>query len=346
MFSTRSAAVRWALLLAAACFLFIPQTAIAQSAAASHPDAARPTGHSHRTSARSSHSHRGFPRANRPHLGSTRSSRPRQGGASPSAAPNQKAPSAVASVPPGELWMLAVPQAGYSGVTVSLLGETHPMYLYDGRWVAPLAVYARTRPGRYTAIVRSGHSIIARVPLRVPPKAFPTQHITMPQRKTGLMSPDILRREREILEAAYRKTAPEPFWRGPFELPVHARVTSDFGRTRYVNGRFWSQHGGLDLAAPAGMTAVAGNAGRVILARRLWMRGNTLAIDHGLGVISVYNHLSRFLVKEGDRVTKGEPVGRVGATGFVTGPHLHWEIRAGGTPTDPWPLLKSGIRLP
>jgi murein DD-endopeptidase MepM/ murein hydrolase activator NlpD len=65
-----------------------------------------------------------------------------------------------------------------------------------------------------------------------------------------------------------------------------------------------------------------------------------------MGVISVYNHFSAFLVKEGDKVKKGQPVGKVGATGFVTGPHLHWEIRAAGSPTDPWPLIRKGISLP
>jgi murein DD-endopeptidase MepM/ murein hydrolase activator NlpD len=210
-----------------------------------------------------------------------------------------------------------------------------------------LGIYARTKPGRYTAVVKVGGEVAARVPFQVVSKAFPTQHIKMQQSKTGLMSPSVLKKERVILGETYEKTASAPMWKGAFRLPLsNPRVTSDFGRTRYVNGKFWSQHGGLDLASPAGRITVAGNDGRVILARKLWMRGNTLAIDHGMGIISVYNHLSAFLVKEGDTVTKGQPVGKVGATGFVTGPHLHWEIRAAGTPVNPWPLIKSGIHLP
>jgi murein DD-endopeptidase MepM/ murein hydrolase activator NlpD len=261
-------------------------------------------------------------------------------GASRAAAP-------PASVVPGGLWMLSVPRSGGSSALVNLLGETHPMFPRGQRWVAPLAIYARTKPGRYTATVKEDGRIVSRIPLRVVAKKFPTQHIKMQKSKTGLMSPDVLKREREILDDAFADTSPEPLWRGGFIKPLSgSRVSSDFGRTRYVNGKFWSQHGGIDFAAPTGKVTVAANDGRVVLARKLWMRGNTLAIDHGLGVMTVYNHLSAFLVREGDTVTKGQPVGKVGATGFVTGPHLHWEIRAAGTPTNPWPIFQNGIRLP
>ncbi len=250
-------------------------------------------------------------------------------------------------VEPGGLWVVSIPRGEGQSATVTLLKETHSMFRRGDRWVAPLAIYARTQPGSYVAVAREVGAAPVRLPLIVSKKAFPTQRITMKPGKTGLQSPDILRRERQILSAAYQKTAPEPLWHGAFQLPLSdARVSSDFGRTRYVNGKFWSQHGGLDLAAPSGKVTVAGNDGRVILARKLWMRGNTLALDHGMGVISVYNHLSAFLVKEGDTVVKGQAVAKVGATGFVTGPHLHWEIRAGGTPTNPWPLIRKGIRLP
>lgn len=254
---------------------------------------------------------------------------------------------APTKVTPGGLWVLTVPQSSGSSAKVTLFGETHPMFAYEGKWVAPLAIYARTKPGSYTAVMKEEGQPAQRIPVQVVSKAFPKQNIKMQKSKTGLMSPSVLARERKILNATFEKTQSQPIWRGSFILPIPgARVSSDFGRTRYVNGRFWSQHGGLDLAAPTGKVTVAGNDGRIILARKLWMRGNTLAIDHGMGIISVYNHLSAFLVGEGDTVRKGQPVGKVGATGFVTGPHLHWEIRAAGTPTNPWPLLKYGIPLP
>lgn len=250
-------------------------------------------------------------------------------------------------VVPGGLLTVTAPITNSGSARVTVFGETHPMFPHNGKWVAPIAVYARTKPGRYTAVVREAGQPARNIAIQVMKKAFPTQHIKMKRSKTGLMSPAILKKERAILESAFKDTLPRPLWRGSFQLPIPgARVSSDFGRTRYVNGRFWSQHGGLDLAAPQGRVTVAGNHGRVILARKLWMRGNTLALDHGMGVVSVYNHLSAFLVREGDTVAKGQPVGKVGATGFVTGPHLHWEIRAAGTPTNPWPILDSGIPLP
>ena len=248
---------------------------------------------------------------------------------------------------PGSLWIVSAAGEIGRAPTVTLLGETHPMYRYREKWIAPVALYSRTPAGPYVAILKEGGNEVQRIPFRIVAADFPTQWIKMAKDKSSLQSPELLKKEREILEAAFARSGPTPLWRGAFQLPLAGtRVTSDFGRTRYVNGKFWSRHGGLDLAAPLGKVAVAGNSGRVILARRLWMRGNTLVIDHGVGVVSVYNHLSAFLVREGDPVAKGQAVAKVGATGFVTGPHLHWEIRAAGTPTNPWPLLKSGIALP
>lgn len=251
--------------------------------------------------------------------------------------------SAAATVEPGGLWIVRGP-AG-SAFTVRLFGITTRAYPVEGQTVALVPISGRTKAGSYTAVVRSDSGETSSLPVKVRAKRFVTQHIKMPKSKTGLQSPAILKKERQILYGALAKTGPEPMWTGPFRLPLQARVSSDYGKMRYVNGKFWSQHSGVDLAAGTGVRVLAPNRGRVLLTQKLWMRGNTLLLDHGLGLVSAFNHLSGFLVKPGDVVEKGQPIAKVGATGFVTGPHLHWEVRAGQVPVNPWPLIRQGVGL-
>lgn len=244
---------------------------------------------------------------------------------------------------PGSLWVYQYSPAGGEQRQLFLraFGHQWPLYPIKQKRVALVPIPANTHPGQYKGeLVTEDGSVLREEVLQVYPKTFPTQHIKMPPKKTRLMDPHLLKKEREILYSALSRSSPVPLWEGTFRLPVKSRVTSDFGRIRYVNGRFWSQHSGLDLASPAGAKIYASNRGRVIMARKLRMRGNTLVLDHGLGLTSIYNHLSRFLVKEGEEVTRGQPIGEVGATGFVTGPHLHWEIRVGTIPVNPWPLIR------
>ena len=114
---------------------------------------------------------------------------------------------------------------------------------------------------------------------------------------------------------------------------------SRFGTRSIFNGQARNPHSGADFMSPAGTPIQAPNAGRVALARDLYFSGNTIVIDHGLGVFSLLAHLSAFDVREGDTVAAGQVVGRVGATGRVTGPHLHWAVRVADARIDPLALL-------
>ena len=133
--------------------------------------------------------------------------------------------------------------------------------------------------------------------------------------------------------------APERLWKEPFVRPVPQAANSRFGTRSVYNGAARSPHGGADFLSPAGTPVKAPNAGRVAVARELYFTGNTVVIDHGLGLFSMLAHLSAIDVREGDLVTAGEVVGQVGATGRVTGPHLHWAVRAGGARVDPLAVL-------
>jgi len=141
-------------------------------------------------------------------------------------------------------------------------------------------------------------------------------------------------------QAAYANLADKQLWSGNFLAPVKAAPTDSFGTRRTFNGKLASIHKGTDFRAATGTPVHAGNSGTVILAQHLYYEGNCVMIDHGLGLISISMHLSRIDVKPGQRVTKGQLLGLSGATGRVTGPHLHWAIRWQGAMLDPAKLLR------
>jgi murein DD-endopeptidase MepM/ murein hydrolase activator NlpD len=137
----------------------------------------------------------------------------------------------------------------------------------------------------------------------------------------------------------FAASPPAPRWRGRFVMPVDSAVISNFGTRSIFNGELRQPHGGADLASPTGTPVRAPNAGRVALADDLYFTGNTIVIDHGGGLFSLLAHLSRLDVRAGEDVPRGAVVGAVGATGRVTGPHLHWTIRLGKARVDPVSLV-------
>ncbi|HEY1648733.1 MAG TPA: M23 family metallopeptidase [Terracidiphilus sp.] len=141
----------------------------------------------------------------------------------------------------------------------------------------------------------------------------------------------------------FAESAPEPLWSGDFRAPVTAAATDSFGTRRTFNGKLASVHKGMDFRAHMGTPVHAGNSGMVVLARPLYFEGNCVAIDHGLGLYTISMHLSRIDVHEGERVAKGQLLGLSGATGRVTGPHLHWAVRWEGAYLDPAKLLKMDL---
>ena len=146
--------------------------------------------------------------------------------------------------------------------------------------------------------------------------------------------------EQKLKEKIFSVSSPEPLWAGDFRAPVTAQSTASFGTRRIFNGKLASVHKGMDFRARSGTPVRAGNRGLVVLARPLYYEGNCVVIDHGLGLFSLAMHLSRIDVKEGQQVAAGEHVGLSGATGRVTGPHLHWAIRWQGAYLDPAKLLR------
>ena len=149
---------------------------------------------------------------------------------------------------------------------------------------------------------------------------------------------DTLKRIRE--ESArqgklYRAYAPQQRVSEGFMQPLEGIVTSLFGHRRFFNGKPRRPHSGLDIAADEGTPIYAAGDAEVTLADELYFNGKTVFLDHGQGLITMYCHLSEYLVEEGDNVAKGQSIGLVGATGRATGPHLHWTVSLNGTRVDP-----------
>jgi hypothetical protein len=150
-----------------------------------------------------------------------------------------------------------------------------------------------------------------------------------------------------VKEKVFGTSAAEPLWTANFRAPVAAPPTDSFGTRRTFNGKLASVHKGMDFRAVAGTPVRAGNSGVVVLARPLYYEGGFVVIDHGLGLYTLSMHLSKIEVQEGQRVATGDLLGLSGATGRVTGPHLHWAVRWQGTYLDPAKLLRldlSGVR--
>ena len=145
--------------------------------------------------------------------------------------------------------------------------------------------------------------------------------------------------ERELVLDVYSKTSPQPLFDSFFTMPVTAEVTSSFGIKRVLNGTPKSPHSGIDLRGNVGTVINASNDGIVVLAKNLYFTGNTMIIDHGLGLYTAYFHLNRISRSEREKVKKGEKIGEVGMTGRSTGPHLHFEVKLNGVPVNPFSII-------
>jgi len=139
--------------------------------------------------------------------------------------------------------------------------------------------------------------------------------------------------------AIYHTKTPHNYLRRPFILPLESAITSEFGKARLYNGTLKGYHSGTDFRAKVGTPIKAANDGRVVLCKDRFYSGGTVIVDHGAGLYSCYFHMSQFAVKKGDRIKRGDLLGLSGASGRVTGPHLHFAVRLYGVQVDPLQLI-------
>jgi murein DD-endopeptidase MepM/ murein hydrolase activator NlpD len=206
---------------------------------------------------------------------------------------------------------------------------------------ALVGVDLQIAPGPHRITIDAGKTQTT-FPLRITPRKFPTRTLSVDPAFVN-PPPDAvprIERERQQLEHLWETWTPAKLWDGPFVPPVPQPANSAFGTRTILNGEPRSPHSGADFASPAGTPIKAPNSGRVVLADALYYTGNTVVIDHGLGLYSLFAHLTELAVHTDDMVKTGDVVGTVGSTGRVTGPHLHWSVRLTGARVDPTVLLR------
>jgi murein DD-endopeptidase MepM/ murein hydrolase activator NlpD len=252
------------------------------------------------------------------------------------------------SLQPGELVVLtiALESTEAASMRVLTLGKTIPAFKLDDRlWRALVGIDIDQKPGSFPAIVEArtatGTSRVT-YQLEITPKKFPTRVLRVDPNFVN-PPPSVMpriERDSQFIRDVYSHSSPARLWADSFVRPVPGEANSGFGTRSVYNGEPRSPHSGADFLSGAGTPIRAPNAGRIVAARDLYFTGNTLIIDHGLGLFSMLAHLSRLDVREEEVVTAGQIVGAVGATGRVTGPHLHWALRASGARIDPVSLLE------
>ena len=223
----------------------------------------------------------------------------------------------------------------YSGPRVLVSGDAT-------EWRAVVGIALEAKPGHTLSLEvdRDDHKI-ERMSVLVGDKQYAAQHLTVKPSQVDLSAEDNARFERERLHLiAIRKTfideVPETL---KLISPCVGPRSDSFGKRRFFNGQSRNPHSGLDIAAAEGMPVVAAAAGRVIDAQDYFFSGNTVIVDHGQGLLTLYAHLSAIDVAVGDRVAQGTPLGKVGATGRVTGAHLHFSVFLNTVAVDPGLLL-------
>lgn len=215
---------------------------------------------------------------------------------------------------------------GFAGVGMDTAGGSHPLKLdYT------FANGARSSSVYQVAVSRAAYRRIA---LKVEGK------FTEPDKETL----ERIKYEQELKREIFSRVGKDRLWRGNFAPPLDSVTTERFGTQRTFNGKTKSVHHGLDFRAATGTEVRAMNGGQVVLARELFYEGGLVVVDHGQGLLTLYMHLSQFKVKEGDRIAKGQVVGLSGASGRVTGPHLHVAARWQSVYVDPATLLN--LKLP
>ncbi len=228
-------------------------------------------------------------------------------------------------------------------------GREYPLYRIGKRSLRTLiGTSCDFRPGDYSMLIvgteKRGELSKQKIELIVKEKKYPTRTISFTKKKENLIYAPESSVEREIVKDTLSIESEEQYWKGSFVMPVDSVIVSEYGVRRMMRGRFLWSHKGIDLRGAIGTLIVAPNRGRVKLVREgFHMYGGTLIIDHGQGVYTVYFHLNKIYVKEGDLVEQRSLIGEIGNTGLTTGPHLHWGLYVHGIPVQPLQWLEEWI---
>jgi murein DD-endopeptidase MepM/ murein hydrolase activator NlpD len=242
------------------------------------------------------------------------------------------------SLVPGGVFIFPIHSLDSQAGPVVTLDDQRAMVLRsDGHWVAVVGLPLTETPGHLTVIVRNGDAPETSIGFDITDKHYVTQSLKVAPSKVDLSKEDEERVNREVphiktIVATFTDTPPTTL---RLRQPIPGVRSSSYGMRRVFNGEPRNPHTGMDIAAPTGTPVKAPAAGRVIDTGDYFFNGNTVFIDHGEGLITMYCHLSEIDVKVGQSVAVGDVIAKVGATGRVTGPHLHFGVALNATFVDP-----------
>jgi murein DD-endopeptidase MepM/ murein hydrolase activator NlpD len=219
-------------------------------------------------------------------------------------------------------------------------------------WNGLVGINVDSAPGAIPLLIQGrtaeGATARTKVSLLVERHRFETRRLSVDPKMVNPPEEELarIRQEARAMAEAFAVVTPQRYWHGPFNAPVPGTANSSFGRLTVTNGKPAGRHQGTDFRAATGTPVRAPNRGRIVMAQNLYFAGNTVIIDHGLGVFSLLAHLSRIGVEPGVTVARGDLLGESGATGRVTGPHLHWAVRFGEMSVDPLALMSALAATP
>ena len=252
------------------------------------------------------------------------------------------------SVSPGEAVLVAVTTSEQLvQVEGRIFDRTVRFYqVGDGSWRGLVGIDLMVESGDHDLVLQvtlaPGLSLERLYTLSVIDKDYPTRRLTVAPRYVE-PPPDVVERitrEAQLQAEIFATDSPERFWRGAWGRPVPGAATSAFGSRSVFNGQPRRPHSGADFRAVTGTLVKAPNTGRVVMTGDTYFSGGSVILDHGWGLYSYFAHLSKILVQEGELVEASDGIGHAGATGRVTGPHLHWTLRLNGARVDPLSLIE------
>lgn len=241
------------------------------------------------------------------------------------------------SLVPGGVGLVRIEARADDPPRVMLNGTPVMVLRDDDHWLAVVGVPLGTPPGKLKVAVQQRDAVATSIELAIGPKQYITQRLNVAPGMVELAAADLARvnRERPVLQAALGTFSEMPPATLRLQQPVAGPRSSSYGLRRIFNGQPRSPHTGMDIAAPTGALIVAPAKGLVVATGDYFFNGNTVIIDHGQGLVTLYCHLSAIKVAAGDSVDTGAVIGNVGSTGRATGPHLHWGVSLNRTMVDP-----------